>query len=676
MPAIPRNAAEASKVAAQARACGRLLVWVGNNPQAELLVRHAHQLANPGDQPWTVISVETPATLRRDPEPRRHAVRALQLAESLGASTDSISAMSVLSAVVDRARQEQAAMVLIGAQPSDGWFDGSGPSWLGGLADALSQRLPGVTINVINYPADENLAPPRAQAAAMLSGRFLPQGWQLALAVVLACTGISALMEPYFERANLLLVYLAGVVYVALRFGQAASVLAVLCSILMFDWVFVPPRWSLTPMDPQYYFTFAVMLVVGLLVSRLVAQARLHSLVADARARRAQALNDLARRLVTARSEEAVGAALESSVRETFGVGSQLLLPDASGTLRDAGDSHAQVEPRHAPAEGQCDELAAAQQAFDEGVSTGAGCETAPLARALYVPLLGAETALGVLALHPLPAGANGPEERHLLNAFASQAALALERAVLERRNAAASVEAETERLRNTLLSGMSHDFRTPLTTIIGSVSSLLQQERSLDAAHRSLLLRGVLEQAQRMHALMSNLLDLTRMEEGAVQPCCEWCPADELVEGACGALSPRLQSRRVRTEVPRDAIVWCDPRLLEQALVNLLDNALCHAPAGSAIDVRVEVERGRCSLVVADDGPGIAAGQEQAVFKKFFRGRHEPAGTGTGLGLAICAAVARLHGGTIAAANAGGARFTLTLPQPAAETPTMDEAA
>lgn len=400
---------------ASAPAAGVLLVWVGNNPQAELLVRHAHQLAAPAGMRWMVISVETPATLQRVPEQRRHALRALQLAESLGAATDSLNAMSVLGAVVERARQEQATMVLIGAQPSDGWFDGAGPSWLGGLADALTQRLPGVTINVVNYPADEKPAgTPRLPG--WLGTRLLPQGWQLALAVVALSTLVSTVMEPYFEHANLALLYLAGVVYVALRFGRAASLLAVLGSIAAFDWMFVPPRWSLTPMDPQYYFTFAVMLVVGLLVSRLAAQAHLHQAVADTRARRAQALNDLVGRLVSARTEEAIAQALTTSVQATFGAGSALLLPDAGGRLRDPGRFCAALE-------GGRSELELAQRAFDEGVSGGAERQ----AGALYVALQGADGTLGVLAVQPLPARFGAPEERHLLNAFASQAALALE---------------------------------------------------------------------------------------------------------------------------------------------------------------------------------------------------------------------------------------------------------
>ncbi len=456
--------------------------------------------------------------------------------------------------------------------------------------------------------------------------------WVGTLAVVAVCTAISELMLPYFDLANLIMVYLAGVVYVALRFGQAAAVLTVVASVFLFDLLFVPPRWGLNPNNPQHFFTFAVMLAVGLLISRLAARARWQAMVAQARVRRAQALNELSRQLTAARSEDDIVIGLSAAVRATF---------DASCSLLREGQAPQATE-----------------------------------AHMLYLPLLGAGASFGVLEIRLPPPGHLAPEEHELLKAFANQAALALERSMFERKSAAAIVEAETERLRSTLLSGISHDFRSPLTTIVGSATSLLQQDRALDAAQRRTLTQSILGEAQRMHALVSDLLDLTRMEEGAVQPSCEWCPADELIEEVRDAMGQRLDGRRLRVDVPPDAIVWCDPRLVEQALVNLLDNALRHTPADSTIEIGVQVHDAHWRLVVADDGPGLPVGQELDVFKKFFRGRDEPAGAGTGLGLAICAAVARLHRGTIEAVSDRGARFTLTLPQALPQASPLEEAA
>lgn len=493
-------------------------------------------------------------------------------------------------------------------------------------------------------------------------------GWVYALAVVLGCTGIGALMTPYFDLANLIMVYLAGVVYTALRFGQSASVVAVLSSVFLFDLIFVPPRWSLNPTNTQHIFTMVVMLLVGLLISRLVAHARDQALVAEERAGREHALNELARQLAIARSPEAVAAGLEVAVRSTFGASSALLLPDAMGQLCDpAGFCLHAGRASHGPETDAHSPLAWAQQALDQNHHPDdTGWEGKALADTLYIPLRGVSRSLGVLALHCQPGRFHSPHQSDLLKAFANQAALALERSVFERKSADAAVEIETERLRSTLLSGISHDFRTPLTTIVGAATSLLRQDRLLDNDRRCALTQSILDEARRMHALVSDLLDLTRMEEGGVQPAYEWCPADELIEEARKTVGDRLLTHKLQTRVGPDAVVWCDPRLLVQAMSNLLDNAVRYTPAGSTIVVEVDVTADRWQLTVSDNGPGLPVGHERDVFKKFYRGRPEPAGAGTGLGLAICAAVARLHQGTIEGVNHNGARFALCLPQPA----------
>ena len=495
-----------------------------------------------------------------------------------------------------------------------------------------------------------------------------PTGWLTsafhAFTTIAVCTVVSEPLHGYFDPANLIMVYLAGVVIVALRSGRRASLLAVAGSILVFDLMFVPPRWSFNPIDTQYFFTFTVMLIVGLLISHLVTRAAQQTVVAEARARRALALNELARQLASAMSPDAVAAGLHGLIGKTFGSASTLLLPDAEGRLVDA-DGFCRADAASAG------ELAVAQRAFDSGRDSDTSGLTGPT---LYLPLLASGSAVAVLGVRGLTNAVAKPEERDLLSAFANQAALALARAASEQKSAQTMIEIETERLRNTLLSGISHDFRTPLTTIIGSVTSLLQQDHALDRGQRSMLLHDILGEARRMHRLMSDLLDLMRMEEGAVHPSFEWCPADELVEEVRAALQQRLLAHDLRVQISPDTIVWCDPRLFEQLLVNLLDNAVRHTPAGTLVTLSVKNHGAHWSMVLADNGPGLSPGQEREVFKKFVRGHDEPARTGTGLGLAICAAVARLHGGEITALSDRGARFTLTIPQPGAATPEQPE--
>ncbi len=500
-----------------------------------------------------------------------------------------------------------------------------------------------------------------------LSTKAGSKGWSgsalYAFFTVAACTAVSEALRGYFDPANLIMVYLTGVVAVAVHSGRRASLMAVAGSILVFDLMFVPPRWSFNPIDTQYFFTFTVMLVVGMLISHLVTRAAQQTVVAQARARRALALNDLARRLASATSTDAVAEGLRVCVGKTFGASTALLLPDAQGRLEDPTGFC-----RGSPGAG---EAALAQEVLDTGrdsdsfAAPGAASSPNGPARTLYLPLTASGPAVAVLGVRGEAIGNATREERDLLGAFANQAALALARAASEQKSARAMIEVETERLRNTLLSGISHDFRTPLTTIIGSATSLLQQDHALAPAQRSSLLSDILGEARRMHRLVSDLLDLVSMEEGAVKPSFEWCPADELIEEVLAALQQRLSAHEVRVRIGPETIVWCDPRLVEQLLVNLLDNAVRHTPAGTRIGIEVRNDGGHWTLVFSDTGPGLAPGREREIFKKFARGHDEPARAGTGLGLAICAAVARLHGGQITAESDGGTRFTLTVPQP-----------
>ena len=469
------------------------------------------------------------------------------------------------------------------------------------------------------------------------------QAWRDAPAVVAVlalCTLIGSVLQGAYEPSNLIMVYLAGVVYIALKRSQPAALLTVLGSVLLYDLIFVVRDAGL-PGPQNHLLVSLVMMGVGLLISHLAAQVRAQAAAAETREQRTQALNRLALALAQARTPESIGQALAQAVHRSL---------QASATLHSIDTS------------GRPDGLAAATP---DGVAPGQH----------RVLLQAGEQPLALLHIESLAREHDTPEGHALLQAFANQGAVALERALFEQRSAQAAIEAERERLRNTLLAGVSHDFRTPLTTIVGSATSLLEQDHALAPEQRTALLGGVLSEARRLHELTSNLLDLARMQEGAIRPSLEWCPADELVDEARAAMAPRLGDRTVEVRVDPELAVWCDPRLVGQALANLLDNAARHAGAAARIEIGVSAAADHWRLVVRDDGPGIPAGLEQEVFKKFFRGPaagHEADGGdgggaagGTGLGLAICAAVAHLHGGRITASAGPGGRFELILPQP-----------
>ena len=657
----------------------QILACVTADGHACSLIDHAHHLATALSSNWAVLYIEDavaagPASDSLSPCPELRS--ALQAAALAGAAISSVllpagrtRRAALLATVAANAQAQNATTVLVGwpgrantarsavwSAPGSAHVASPGP-----FTQRLNRALPGVTVHVIG----DSSATPATDAA---TGADWWRGIATALAVLGLCTLLSALLEPTLEPANLIMVYLAGVVYVALQTSRPVALLTVIGSVLLYDLLFIAPSGPLKPSEPHYVLVSVVMLLVGFIVSQLAARSRQQAAMAELRAERAQALNHLALELVKARSPASIGTALAFAVHRTLGASAQLLPVDANGLLACAGDSFApQARLARAALQQRCD--------------TGAGTAVEPEQRYRCLPLLTADGALGVVAVDLLSRQHDAQEDRQLLRASANQAAVALERAVFESRSASAAVQAEGERLRSTLLAGVSHDFRTPLTTIVGAATSLLQQGHALPAAQRTALLRSVLAEARRMHLLTSNLLDLTRMGEGAIRPNLEWCPADEMVEEARAALASRLEAHAVTVVVAPDAVVWCDPRLVGQLLMNLLDNATRHAP-GAAIAITVRAAPGSWQLEVQDDGPGVPVGQETEVFKKFYRGKPDAdsdthtgtGGGGTGLGLAICAAVAHLHGGTLAVhavhpadavQDGTGARFVLSLPQP-----------
>ncbi|HYB41561.1 MAG TPA: ATP-binding protein, partial [Candidatus Methylomirabilis sp.] len=294
------------------------------------------------------------------------------------------------------------------------------------------------------------------------------------------------------------------------------------------------------------------------------------------------------------------------------------------------------------------------------------GTATLPGARALYIPLIGSRGAVGVLGVTPsAPGSLQTPDQLHQLETFANQVALALERAQLAEEANRAEIRAEAERLRNSLLSSVSHDLRTPLATITGASSTLLEGGEHLDAPTRADLLRSIHGEAERLDRLVNNLLDMTRFEAGGVAIRKEWQPLEGVLGAALKRLEPRLRQRPVRIDMPADLpLVPIDAVLIEQVLINIVDNAVKYTPATSAIDISASRAGGAVMVEIADRGPGLAPGDEERVFEKFYRGR-SVSGPGVGLGLAICRAIVDAHGGRIWAESraGGGAAFRFTLP-------------
>jgi len=509
-------------------------------------------------------------------------------------------------------------------------------------------------------------------SASAGSGKPRWPGYLWGIVATAACTALGLMTSPLFELVNVAMMYLLAVVLIAARYGRGPAVATSVLAVAAFDFFFVPPQFTFAVSDVQYLLTFAIMLIVALIISDLTARVRLQANVAGHRERRTALLYAMSRELAATRGQEAMARAAVRHVGEVFDSQVVVLLPGGDGRL-----AYPRGEATAASLHGA--DLAVAQWVQDHGEAAGLGTDTLPAAEALYLPLAGSQAVLGVLGVLPAnPRRVLLPEQFHLLETFAAQVALALERARLAERAQRASIDAETEGLRNALLASISHDLRTPLAVISGASSTLAEKDGALSPQARVELARSIFEESQQMAGLIANVLQMTRQEGGAIALERDWHALGEIAGSVLGRLRERLAAHPVRVELPRDLpLVRVDATLIEQVLANLLENAVNYTPPGTAL--RLAAERGERELTVSveDEGPGLPPGDPERLFAKFQRGAAEGAVGGVGLGLAICRAVVGLHGGRIWAERRaqGGAAFRFTLPLEAPPPMPADEA-
>jgi two-component system, OmpR family, sensor histidine kinase KdpD len=518
-------------------------------------------------------------------------------------------------------------------------------------------------VDVYAISGDVEREPRRRRRAGRAIRRSPLDEYASAGLIIAAATAVAALVFRYLTVTDVAMVYLLGVGVVASRYGRGPSVSAALISIALFDFFFVPPYYTFAVSDVRYVLTFVVMLAIALLISALTLRIRAQAEAAREREQRTAALYAMSRELAATRGRSGVAVAASRQLEAGFGGRALILLPDAAGRLEI---------PVGAPPAYPLDEKerSVAQWVFERSQPAGAGTDTLPAAQALYLPLIGSSGTVGVVGLRSdVPQRLQDPGLQRLLEALAGQAALALERVNLGERAQQEQVEAEAERLRTALLSSLSHDMRTPLGAITGAASSLLEDHGALADATRRDLLTAILEEAQRMNRLIGNLLDMIRVETGALEVQRDWQPLEEVVGVALIRLEERLKGHPVQVSLPADLpLLWIDGLLVEQVFVNLLENAAKYTPAGTAIEISAAAADGQVTVTVADRGPGFAPGEEARVFEKFYRvpgAVPEGSGGGVGLGLTICRGILTAHGGRIWAENrpGGGAVFRFTLP-------------
>jgi two-component system sensor histidine kinase KdpD len=479
----------------------------------------------------------------------------------------------------------------------------------------------------------------------------------IGIVVPLFLTLIDWPFREILTSSNILMFYLLGVFFVAIRFGFWPSILASLTNAAAFAYFFAPPIFSFAITDPENLVGLAVTMVVGTVTSKLAENVREQARMAEHRERRASSLYQLSKELAEAHLESEIIEIGVRHIHAEFGGRNTFLFPDRNGKL-----CYPDEPPLDISLYGT--DLGVARWVFNHGQMAGNGTDTLSSEADVYIPLNGSTGTIGVLALEPVDLRRIFlPEQRRLLDTYVNQIVHTLERAKSAEQAKDATLKMQAETLRNSLLSSISHDLRNPLATIIGAACTLEMDEDRLDEGNRRKLVAVISEESQRMSDLTIKILEMARLEAGEVVLNRQWYAPEEIIGSALRRLDKKLASRQVNIHMADNlALIHIDAVLLQQVMVNLLDNADKYSPAGLPIDISVQTTPLSLSIAVADRGLGIPESMQNKVFDKFFRVNAESAQSGVGLGLSICRAIVEAHGGEIQATNRSGGGTMLQL--------------
>lgn len=634
----------------------RIMVCVSEAPNSEALVRYARRVADRLGARWTAVYIEGSRHHRLGEAERDRIARALLLAEKLGGETVTLPANDIVAELLTYARRNNITQIVIGKSDRSRWFE----MLHGSVVHELVRKAGSISVHVMAgeeieaRPGEERIQTRPADAGFDLRP-------YLVAAVGVAATTAAAHLVAFVATTNsIALVFLIPVLFCAARYGLGPSIFASLLSVFAVNFFFLPPLYSLVIADPSNVTTLVFFLVVAVVTSNLQSRARLQARAAAARARATAELYGFSRKLAAIASADDLLWAAAYQIASMLKLRVVILMPQ---------DGSLQVVAGYPP-EDRIDEpeRAAAQWSWANDRPAGRGADTLPGGKWLFLPWRTAAAQIGVIGIdRDQPGPLLSPDDQRLLDSLMDQAAVAIERVRLAKDVDEVRVVAETERLRAALLTSISHDLRTPLASIIGGISSLRRYDATLDPAARTELMETVEDEAERLNRFVGNLLDMTRLESGVLQPKLEATEVADVV-GAAAERSRALVARhRLALEVaPGLPLYLLDPILLEQVLVNLIDNAAKYAPAGTAVTVSAREDKG-LAIRVLDEGDGIPEDKLEAIFDKFHRIQQgDSAQAGTGLGLAICRGFVETMGGRITAGNRGdrrGAVFTVTFP-------------
>lgn len=624
----------------------RIIACIGPGSIGDKLVRSAARLANELKADWLAVYVETPALQRLSKADRQRILDHLKLAEELGAETATLAGSDLIATLIAYSQSRNANKLVVGHPTDLPWYQ----QWHPRFIDTLARFSPDIDIYVVGNDKPSQI---RSRVINMGTMKWWNYAWATAACGV--TTILAAGLLRIFDLSNVVMLLLLTVVGVSIRFGRGAGAWAAALSVFLFDFFFVPPRFSFVVSDVQYFFTFTLMLLIALIIGQLAAKLQFEATTANIRERRAQALAALSKELSGALTVEQVVEIANRHVSGTFNSSVAVFLPSSQEKIKVAGTSSSQPIA----------DTAVAQWVYDHQLPAGFGTQTLSAAVSHYLPLKAPMRTRGVLVLEAKNLlFLDEPEEKRLLDTFAAQIALALERVHYVEVAQDALVLMEGERLRNSLLSAISHDLRTPLTALVGLASTLT--DSNLPENSQKELAIAIQNEAQQMSDLVTNLLDMARLQTGGVKLKKDWQSIEEIVGSACMQLHRVLATHKLVISIPPNLpLCECDPILIQRVIVNLLSNAAKFTSAGSIITISAAAENNEMAIVIEDNGPGLPRGQETRLFDKFTRGETESNKPGVGLGLALCKAIIEAHDGKIFAENCidSGARFTIKLP-------------
>jgi two-component system, OmpR family, sensor histidine kinase KdpD len=639
----------------------RLLVCVGPDALSETVVRAASRLATGLNANWVAVTVQLAGRGEGGPEQAKRIDDALRLAERLGGETERLIGSDLPGEVLSYAQRENITQIVVGRSQAGLLARLSGRS----LSSAIVKRAENINVHIVTGEP----APPASFAWPRTVGGLTDLAGLLVgpVASVAAAVVIGHFLELWIRLPNLSMIFLAAVLFCAIQYGIRSAVAASVLSFLAYDFFFIDPRYELTIAEPQEFFALAVFLVVAIFTGLLAGRARDQAHSVSVNARTTQSIYELSRKLSGATTIDDIMLAATVYLHKTLGARCVVLLLPEDGELHlsAAWPPVDELDPG---------EMSAAQWAHDKAEASGWRTGTLPNVRFQFRPLVTTRGVGGVCGIEPDdPAQPISPEHERALNLILEQTAIAVDRSLLAKESVKTAALEENEKLRETLLASLSHDLRTPLASITGAVTTLRQFGESMPKEQRADLLASIEEEAGRLTRFVANLLDMSRIESGAINPKRDFVDVADVVRAAVERVRKVFPDQRVAANLARDLpYIRGDSNLLEQVLFNLLDNAHKYAGDAGAV-VHARRDGGDVVVSVTDEGPGVKPSDLERIFDKFYRGgRPDGRKAGTGLGLSIARGLVEAMGGKIhaesPAARRRGTRIVLRFP--AAETP------